>query len=306
MEELQERIQELTQQLEAAQAANTAIAQANAGNHHELENAHIDAYQQRIKVPRFYQNNPTIWFNIIEALFRSKRIRSEKTRADVVIAELDADIALSIADLLTLDPVPDDIYTRVKTRLISTYSASSEAQLRQLLKGEVLSSGKPSHILSRIRNLSGGRCSEDILRTIFLDQLPAQHRAILASVTFESLDKLALTADRINDATSSVSDYPTSVASIQTSNNKLESKLDQITAEISEIKTRINKSENSDYHRYQRSRSKSRSNKPHSHPRDKSFNKNRNLCWYHKKFSKLAKKCIEPCDWVERGEKTEN
>lgn len=69
----------------------------------------------------------------------------------------------------------DDIYQRIKDTLISTFSASFEAQIRQLLKGKILNSGKPSHILARIRNLSNGKCSDDVLRTIFLDQLPAQN-----------------------------------------------------------------------------------------------------------------------------------
>lgn len=308
MEELEEKIRVLTEQLEAAQAANVAANSDDVqGFRPADEEAHVDAYKRSIRIPRFYQNNPVVWFNVIEALFRNNSIRSEKSRADIVIAELDADIALSIADLLSLETVPADIYQRIKKRLISTYSASSEAQLRQLLKGEVLSSGKPSHILSRIRNLSGGKCSDDILKTIFLDQLPSQHRAILASLPFDTLDNLALSADKISDATAPLSNDVASVTPIPTNDNGIEAKLDLITAEIAEMKSRFNDSENNNRRHFNRSRSRSRNSQSRGHSRDRSSNQTKSgLCWYHKKFSKLAKKCVEPCTWVNKEEKKGN
>ncbi|XP_051171909.1 uncharacterized protein LOC127288476 [Leptopilina boulardi] len=318
MEELQEKVRLLTEQLQVANDANAAFVanavqnenavQQNLGdvnNQQVNADVHVDAvYNRRIRVPKFYQNNPVIWFNVVEAVFRNNNIRSEKSRADTVIAELDADVALSIADLLALETVPADIYQRIKSRLISTYSASSEAQLRKLLKGEVLNSGKPSHMLSRLRNLSGGKCSDDILKTIFLDQLPSQYRAILASLPFDSLDNLALSADKIADATDSLSNHVASIDPTPTDTKGFEAKLDQITAEIASIKSKFENSENNNHRYSQRSRSRSRRNNSRSHSRGNSFNREKSgLCWYHKKFKKSAKACVEPCSWVNKVEK---
>lgn len=69
--------------------------------------------------------------------------------------------------------------------------------MRQILKGEIFTDGKPSLILSKIRPLSRGRCSEDVIKSVFMEQLPVHCRSILALSDVVDLTRLALVADKI-------------------------------------------------------------------------------------------------------------
>ena len=82
--------------------------------------------------------------------------------------------------------------------LISSLAVSAVARLRKLLKGEVLAEGKPSVLLTRLRDLNDGNCNEAILRSVFLEQLPAQIRGILVATNVTSLQELAVIADQIS------------------------------------------------------------------------------------------------------------
>lgn len=119
------------------------------------------------RLPRFISNDPALWFIQIEAAFNSSRITSEGTRAEYLIAELDPEILLCARDIITIQPRPANIYTQVKQRVLATYSVSPESRLRQLLKGDVPSDGKPSLILTRLRNLGDTQCSNDVLKSVF-------------------------------------------------------------------------------------------------------------------------------------------
>ena len=137
---------------------------------------------------------------VAEAAFRRAHVRTESVQADCIIANLDHHLIPNIKHLIELDPKPADIYTQIKTRLISSFPASAEARLRRLLRGEVISEGKPSLFLARLRALNGGSCTDNILRSVFLEQMPSQIRAILTMSNIDSLQELANLADKILEA----------------------------------------------------------------------------------------------------------
>lgn len=58
------------------------------------------------------------------------------------------------------------------SRYIATFAESEESNLQKLLKGQVITEGKPSLILNRLRGLNDGRCDDSVMRTIFVEQLP--------------------------------------------------------------------------------------------------------------------------------------
>ena len=84
--------------------------------------------------------------------------------------------------------------------MISGFSVAAASCLRQLLKGEVLSDGKPSLLLNRLRNLNNNRCSDDVVKTILLDQLPSHVRAFLAMSNVDDLQALAELAGKVTEA----------------------------------------------------------------------------------------------------------
>ena len=88
---------------------------------------------------------------------------------------LDAEAIACCRDLIAK---PDDIelYMKLKQRIIENFLASAESQLRQLIKGQVLTSGKPSQILGRLRNLNADkRCDDAVVKAIFREHLHAIH-----------------------------------------------------------------------------------------------------------------------------------
>lgn len=107
---------------------------------------------------------------------------------------------MTISDIITQETQPIDIYSQIKQRLIANYAVSSESRLRQLLKGELSGEGKPSLILNLIKTLSQGKCGDEIIKTVFLDQLPIKCRSALALSEVSEVEKLAELANRFVEA----------------------------------------------------------------------------------------------------------
>ena len=152
------------------------------------------------KIPKFFREDPVSFFVIVEASFRQAQINLESTKADYLVANLDHDLIPHINHILELEPKPRDIYTQIKTRLIASFSISAETRLRRLLRGEVISEGKPSLLLTRLRALNDGSCTDTIIKSVFLKQMPSHIRAILAMSNVEDLQELANLADKVSEA----------------------------------------------------------------------------------------------------------
>ena len=117
----------------------------------------------------------------------------------------------------------------------------AETRLRQLLKGEVFTSGKPSYILNQLRNMNDFEGSDEVIRFVLLEQLPAHVRAILSvgnvadlQVYTQMADKIVETyqpnAFQISEASVRPSQNPqlTAVAQTVSTSDPLESMLRQI------------------------------------------------------------------------------
>ncbi|KAG7196994.1 hypothetical protein KM043_017530 [Ampulex compressa] len=111
-----------------------------------------------VKVPPFYEKNPTTWFKQIESQFVLAGITSELTKYHHVCANLDSKVADVVMDLLDETPTANS-YEKLKTELIQRLSASKEQKVRQLLEHEELGDRKPSVFLRHLRNLAGAPLS---------------------------------------------------------------------------------------------------------------------------------------------------
>ncbi|GFR27595.1 uncharacterized protein TNCT_150881 [Trichonephila clavata] len=121
---------------------------------------------------------------------------------------------------------------------------------------------------------------------LFLQRLPFSVQAILAAVSYLTLDKAADIAERILE----VSPYPIETFSV--SNKKQQSLESKLLREIEKLNKRIDRLSiscgRSRYRRNKNSRERSISNK-----RDFS------ICWFHRHFGKKCReeKFIKPCTW---------
>ena len=99
-----------------------------------------------------------------------------------------------------MEPKPADIYSQIKNQLIKSFSVSDETRLRKLLRGEVVSEGKPSLLLTRLHALNDSNYTDVVIKSVFLEQMPSQIRAILALLNVDDLLELARLADKVSEA----------------------------------------------------------------------------------------------------------
>ena len=164
---------------------------------------------------------------------------ADRTKADHVIAQLEREILISIRDILMKDPRPADIYTQIRTRIIGSYSVLAEVRLRQLLKCQILSSGRPSQILAGLRALDDQQCGGEIIRSIFLDQISQNIRVILIASKITELQELATLADTIHDATTMANPEIASVSASRITGPADANQIAALAAEIAELKTKL-------------------------------------------------------------------
>ncbi|KYN11683.1 hypothetical protein ALC57_16163 [Trachymyrmex cornetzi] len=242
--------------------------------------ARVDSYRVP-KIPPFLIKDPIIWFIQVEATFETARITDQKTRAHYVIMSLDAEAIACCRDLISQTDLVEP-YSKLKQRIIESFSASAESQLRQLIKGQVLTFGKPSQILHRLRNLNSyKRCDKAVIKTVcvFFEYLSPYIRGILATSECTDLDKLAKMADKITETSSDSAQC--AAASLKNSEpSDLESKIDKLAADLATLTAQVKRSG--------RSKLKSEEDKRN---RKRSKSRRHNVCWPHRTFGDQARAC---------------
>lgn len=188
--ELEARVTQNQQQQEMRADAivhnENNVRQANHGNHH-------------IRLPPFSTSDTEMWFAQAEAVFDRHRIESELAKVQVMVAQVDSESLRCVRHLVMANPKPENVYTQIKNELISHFAISRESRVLQMIRGDVLISGKPSQMLSRLRSLNTGECTDEVLKAVFISKLPHQHQLALASCNQLPLNELAEKADSMAD-----------------------------------------------------------------------------------------------------------
>lgn len=259
-----------------------------------------------LKLPPFWKENPNLWFSQIEIAFDIARISSDQTKFRYTIINLDQTVLPFISDIIN-NPPETEKYETLKNRIISSFDESNESKLRKLLRGNEILDEKPSNFLQRLRNLAGELCNENVLRTIFLEQLPDQVRGILAISEVKDLTKLATQADKIVEvlrpAISEI--YKTLNPNKEnTSNNSLQNEVSELRKMIETLSVKTDRNQ---YRGRYRSRSRSRSNFRRNRFRNRfrSRQEDSTLCYYHHRFGERSFKCQEPCSWTGKDKRNE-
>lgn len=252
-----------------------------------------------IKVPPFWKANPKLWFRQLDSQFFNAGITNDVTKYHTLVGAVESDVLACVSDII-LQPPTQNLYATLRQRLEENYSDSEEKQLRKLLSDLELGDKRPSQLLREMKDLSGSRVSDALLKSLWLQRLPTQIQAILTTSTDE-LAQLASMADKINEVisvsapsvhaivqSSSHSMPSTSSSTIQPqqSNN---STLDQIMNDIRTISKRI---EALEQRTSSRARSTSRNRGKANEPTH--FD---GVCKYHINFKERAYKCIQPCSF---------
>lgn len=244
-----------------------------------------------IKLPPFWPNDPAIWFAQVEATFATKKLTSQKSRFDYVVASLSPEVITEVRDLV-LHPPDTTPYDTFKETLIKRTAASEQRRLQQLFQSEELGDKKPTQLLRRLHQLLGDNTTlnDSVLRELFLQRLPGNVRMVLASTpSGTSLENLAELADRVMEVAAP------SVAGIKPSATEpppppppaQNSQMEQLLTEMAKLQAtvaKLTRARSKTPSRYSRRSSPS----PGPSPSDQT-------CWYHRKFGSEAKKCTPPC-----------
>ena len=217
-----------------------------------------------LKLPRFWPEQPTIWFAQTEAQFAIKNIIVELTKFYHVVAALDGSTAQLVSDILEIPP-RENPYNILKKRLTNAFALSDRERAAQILDLNDLGDRKPSALMDHLLGLVGDRSSDFLVREVFLRSLPDKISIVVAAST-SGLRDLALEADR-HFATSGML-----IATAQPTINKVH----EPTPEA---------------HTSFRPRRAARNRQPAQ----------TGLCYYHAAFGSAARKCCAPCAWVPSG-----
>lgn len=147
-----------------------------------------------VKLPEFWPEDPELWFVRVNAVFTTHNINSDTSKFHHIVAKLDATAASEVRATLT-NPPEVNRYETLKGELIKAFGKTQAQKDHQLLNLNGLGDRKPSALLRRIEALNADPTT--LKRALFMANLPAEVRSILASQTFESLAALAEAADRI-------------------------------------------------------------------------------------------------------------
>ncbi|XP_018358548.1 PREDICTED: uncharacterized protein LOC108758222 isoform X1 [Trachymyrmex cornetzi] len=229
-----------------------------------------------VRLPPFWRDNPQLWFAQVEAAFSI------------------------VADIVT-SPPDKEKYDAIKGRLVSVLGETTATRIRRLLATHELGDDKPSIFLQRLRNLAEGQVSDQILKSIFMERLPENIRAILAISEVTDLSKLAAQADKVMEV---AKPFPGSIQAMSPKTGDNTSLVNKVSVDIVELTKQIAKLTKQVR---SRSRSKSRGRRNFDRrPRSKSQARdNKELCYYHNKFGAQAYKCAPPCTWKKKTS-TEN
>ncbi|KAK4880851.1 hypothetical protein RN001_008997 [Aquatica leii] len=138
---------------------------------------HVEEVRQ-VRLPPFWYKNPIIWFAQVEAQFETYKIRADTSKYYTVISALDSAVLQEVSDIIATPPVKDK-YDTLKKQIILRFSDSEDRQLRKVLTEIELGDKTPSQLLREMKLLAGTRFDEKVLKTLWLQRMPASVQAIL-------------------------------------------------------------------------------------------------------------------------------
>lgn len=241
-----------------------------------------------VKLPPFWPADPEIWFAQVEAHFTTKKLTSQKTRFDYVIASLSPEVATEVRDLV-LKPPETNPYDALKQQLIKRTALPQQQRLQQLFSLEELGDRKPTQLLRQMQQLLGDRAGtldSTFLKELFIQRLPANIKMMLATApATTSLEELAELADRVAEVA-----IPT-VAAITPAQRSNE--IEQLRAEVAKLQASL---QSLTRERRRTPNRGARARSPGSpHPAHNT------ICWYHRRFGEAATKCTPPCSMAQQG-----
>ncbi|XP_025991342.1 uncharacterized protein LOC113003955 [Solenopsis invicta] len=267
--------------------ANFNLGTMNTGGGGGPPDGNISA-AQTVRLPPFWKDNPALWFAQVEAAFAIHRITGDDSKFRYVVLHVDQSVLPLVADLIA-NPPAQDKYSTLKERICTVLGETSATNIRKLLGSHEIGDEKPSIFLQRLRNLAAGQVTDDILKSIFMEQLPENVRTILEISEVQDLAKLAAQADKIIEMARPSSSTIQAVSGGQNNSDKLLKEIVELKQQVKKLALRDRQRSGSRGRTPSRGRAKQRGNND--------SNKSSEYCYYHNKFGDKAFKCTPPCSY---------
>lgn len=246
----------------------------------------------KVKLPDFVEEHADLWFWQVESAFEAASMTSDKKKYCTVIGQLPTRVMYKLADLRTNPPATGQMYTTLKTRIISEFADSTQTKITKLLGELALGDRKPSQLLAEMRSKAAETpVTDDLLKQLWMRNLPGYIRAILSADESITLTAAATMADRIMEASNGRNSFVNAAVSSTGENNDLTKQLQNLQLQVNTLTQQISK--------FQRRSSRSRS-RGYSDARQRSPAANHvqfEMCWWHRRFGQKARKCEQPCNF---------
>lgn len=301
----------------ATQTVTNGISQTSRGSSSHQTNApnfhsELQSVNAKITMPEFWHQNIKVWFQQVEAQFSLFRIQADITKYNLLLTQLKPNVLTQVSSLVE-NPPENNKYDALKNQLISVFSDSEQRRIKTLLSGMQLGTRKPSHLLNEQRQIAGNLISDQMLKSLWISQLPQHIQAVVVAAP-GGLDDLASIADKIWDMVPE-SHYAASVTQQQTavtpqvkqqpqaSNEIASTSSSSLQAQIAELAMQIKELRTS----RERVRPHNQIAQNQRRARSQSSSRKRALiCWYHHRFGQAAKKCNPPCKFTRTNQTSEN
>ena len=148
-----------------------------------------------LKLPEFWESQPSAWFAQTEAQFALRDITADTTKYYYIAAALNSATAGRVVNILE-NPPEHDKYGALKDHLLKAFGLSDSERARRLLSLNGLGDCKPSELMDKMLSLLGSHKPEFLFKELFLQQLPTQVRSALANTSITDCRALAEEADK--------------------------------------------------------------------------------------------------------------
>ncbi|XP_064470410.1 uncharacterized protein LOC135385160 [Ornithodoros turicata] len=241
-----------------------------------------------------------------ESQFALGHITSQIIKFHHVLSVLPEDVLVQIADTLST-PAALEPYDVLKAAVIGRSQASDRQRLQEIISSEALGDRKPSDLLRHMQVVLGNASfDEKLLRELFLSKLPPTVQLALSAADATNLAALASRADKAMELYAD-SSFSTNLASVSSNAMHCQPSLaqSQDNSDLSPLRDEIRRL--ADLLDGSLSRDQPSSRRPDQRRARSRFptpppSRRRQLCWFHKRSGRRARRCESPCNWQGNAE----
>ncbi|GFS33841.1 uncharacterized protein TNIN_104571 [Trichonephila inaurata madagascariensis] len=124
-----------------------------------------------LRLPVFWRNNVALLIRQCDSAFVFSQITQDETKYAALVCMLDPETLSHVSDII-LSPPAENKYITLSDRLIREFPDSEHQKIKKLLTELQLGDDKPSHLLRKMKELSGGQLQDEFLKKTMVTVSP--------------------------------------------------------------------------------------------------------------------------------------